>query len=86
MRQVSPRFCLVSISLSTRKLSCLIFFLVSRLSELPILDDEERTEKDIFDFQEEEEDGDVPRNGKYTLKSVKKIDHYSRLVIFGENV
>ena len=35
---------------------------------------------------EEEEDGDAPRNGKYTLKSVKKIDHYSRLVIFGENV
>ena len=48
--------------------------------------DLERTEKDIFDFQEEEEDGDAPRNGKYTLKSVKKIDHYSRLVIFGENV
>ena len=88
MRQVSPRFCLVSISLSTRKISCLFFFLVSRLSKLPILEDggEERTQKDIFDFQEEEEDGDAPRNGKYTLKSVKKIDHYSRLVIFGENV
>ena len=61
---------------------------MSTLSELPILEDrdEERTEKDIFGFQEEEEDGDAPRNGKYTLKSVKKIDHYSRLVIFGENV
>ena len=61
---------------------------MSRLSKLPILEDggEERTQKDIFDFQEEEEDGDAPRNGKYTLKSVKKIDHYSRLVIFGENV
>ena len=59
-----------------------------RLSELPVWEngDSERTEKDIFDFQEEEEDGDAPRNGKYTLKSVKKIDHYSRLVIFGENI
>ena len=78
----------MSISLSTRKISCLFFFLVSRLSRLPILEDgdEERSGKDIFNFQEEEEDGDVPRNGKYTLKSVKKIDHYSRLVIFGENV
>ena len=86
MRQVSLRFCVVSISLYIRKIPCLFFFLVSRLSELPILEDEERTEKDIFDFQEEEEDGDAPRNGKYTLKSVKKIDHYSRLVIFGENI
>ena len=76
----------MSISLSTRKIPCLFFFLVSRLSKLPILEDEERTEKDIFDFQEEEEDGDAPRNGKYTLKSVKKIDHYSRLEIIGENV
>ena len=61
---------------------------MSRLSKLPILEngDEEQAGKDIFDFQEEEEDGDAPRNGKYTLKSVKKIDHYSRLVIFGENI
>ena len=61
---------------------------MSRLSEFPILEDgdEEQAGKDIFDFQEEEEDGDAPRNGKYTLKSVKKIDHYSRLVISGENV
>ena len=28
--------------------------------------------------QDEEDEGDVPRNGRYTLKSVKKIDHYSR--------
>ena len=78
----------MSISFSTGKISCVFFFLVSRLSRLPILEDgdEERSGKDIFNFQEEEEDGDVPRNGKYTLKSVKKIDHYSRLVIFGENV
>merc|ERR1711972_892649 len=33
--------------------------------------------------EEEEEDGDAPRNGKYTLESVKKIDHYSRRIFAG---
>ena len=32
----------------------------------------------FVELQEEEDEGDAPRNGRYTLKSVKKIDHYSR--------
>ena len=36
------------------------------------------TRRFVFLLQEEEDEGDVPRNGRYTLKSVKKIDHYSR--------
>jgi len=43
---------------------------------------EQSTEPSRTD-EEEEEDGDVPRNGKYTLKSVKKIDHYSRRIFAG---
>merc|ERR1719362_2595626 len=33
--------------------------------------------------EDEEDEGDVPRNGRYTLKSVKKIDHYSRRIFAG---
>merc|ERR1712192_139676 len=36
-----------------------------------------RTEED------EEDEGDAPRNGRYTLNSVKKIDHYSRRIFAG---
>jgi len=32
-------------------------------------------------YQEDEDD--VPKNGRYTLKSVKKIDHYSRRIFAG---
>ena len=82
-----PHFVLCQFYFRPEKILPFLFSGV-RLSELPIWEngDSERTEKDIFDFQEEEEDGDAPRNGKYTLKSVKKIDHYSRLEIIGENV
>ena len=39
------------------------------------------TRRFVFLLQEEEDEGDMPRNGRYTLKSVKKIDHYSRYII-----
>merc|ERR1712226_1128618 len=32
---------------------------------------------------DEEEEDEEPRNGRYTLKSVKKIDHYSRRIFAG---
>ena len=34
--------------------------------------------KDISSHEFQEEEDEEPRNGRYTLKSVKKIDHYSR--------
>merc|ERR1719266_2409359 len=32
---------------------------------------------------DEDEEDEEPRNGRYTLKSVKKIDHYSRRIFAG---
>ena len=34
--------------------------------------------KDVTSHEPQEEEDEEPRNGRYTLKSVKKIDHYSR--------
>jgi len=34
----------------------------------------------------EEEEDDVPKNGRYTLNSVKKIDHYSRRIFAGSYI
>ena len=37
--------------------------------------------KDVSSHEFQEEEDEEPRNGRYTLKSVKKIDHYSRYKI-----